>query len=79
MPVVPVIETTERSTRIVAVAVTAAALFAIGYLGYSVWASRQARGRINHDAHLAGALAGLAFVALVDPQRFAGALLRWLS
>ncbi len=42
-------------------------LFAVGYLAYTWYASRQARGNINHDAHFSGALAGLAFVALFDP------------
>ena len=44
-----------------------APLFAFAYLGYTYYAARQARGRINHDAHLAGALAGAAFVAFTDP------------
>jgi membrane associated rhomboid family serine protease len=43
-------------------------LFAAGYLGYSIWASKQNKGRINHDAHLAGALTGIAFVAITDPR-----------
>ncbi len=42
-------------------------LFALGYLAYTWYASRQARGNINHDAHFSGALAGMAFVALFDP------------
>ena len=49
-----------------------APLFALGYLAYTFYAARQQRGRINHDAHFDGALAGLAFVAVTDP----GALLR---
>jgi membrane associated rhomboid family serine protease len=44
-----------------------APLFAIGYLAYTFYAARAQRGRINHDAHFDGALAGLAFVALTDP------------
>ncbi len=47
-----------------------AALFAVGYVAYSYWASTQSRGQINHDAHLCGALSGLAFVATTDPAAF---------
>ncbi len=51
-----------------------APLFAVAYLGYTWFASRRAAGRINHDAHLSGALAGIAFVALTDPQAIGRAL-----
>jgi membrane associated rhomboid family serine protease len=51
-----------------------APLFAVGYLGYSYWSSRQNRGRINHDAHLGGALVGLAFVAISDPGAWVRAI-----
>jgi membrane associated rhomboid family serine protease len=47
-----------------------APLFAVGYLAYSYYSARQARGRINHDAHLGGALTGLAFVAFTDPRAY---------
>jgi membrane associated rhomboid family serine protease len=43
-----------------------APVFALCYLAYSWWAARQARGRVNHDAHIAGAVAGVAFVAVTD-------------
>jgi membrane associated rhomboid family serine protease len=51
-----------------------APLFAVGYLALSYYSARNPRGRINHDAHLAGALSGLAFVALTDPRSLEGVL-----
>jgi membrane associated rhomboid family serine protease len=51
-----------------------APLFAIGYLAYTWWASKHPHGRINHDAHLGGALTGLAFVALTEPGAYANLL-----
>ncbi len=47
-----------------------AMVFAFLYVGYSWWASKKANDRINHDAHLCGALSGLAFVATTDPGAF---------
>ena len=47
-----------------------APLFAVLYLAYSWWQSRQNRGRINHDAHIGGAITGLGFVALFDPGAY---------
>lgn len=55
-----------------------APLFAVGYVAYSWYSARQARGRINHDAHLGGALFGLLFVLVTDPAAF-GQLLRWIG
>lgn len=56
-----------------------APLFAVAYLAYTWYASHRSRTRINHDAHLSGALAGIAYVAFTDPdtlrrawQHFAG-------
>jgi membrane associated rhomboid family serine protease len=51
-----------------------APLFAVAYVGYSWWSAKQARGRINHDAHLGGALFGLLFVLLTEPAAFSRAL-----
>jgi len=54
-----------------------APLFAVVYLAYSVWASKHGSGRVNHDAHIGGAVAGVVFVLLVDPQAAAAAW-RWV-
>jgi membrane associated rhomboid family serine protease len=55
-----------------------APLFAVAYVAYSWYSSRQARGRINHDAHLGGALFGLLFVLVTDPAAVSQ-LFAWLQ
>jgi membrane associated rhomboid family serine protease len=47
-----------------------APLFAVGYLAFSWYSSRTHRCQINHDAHIFGALTGLAFVLVTDPTTF---------
>jgi len=49
-----------------------APLFAVGYLAYSWYQSRQNVGRINHDAHIGGAITGLLFVAVFDRGAYQG-------
>jgi len=55
-----------------------APLFAVGYLAYSWYSSRTPRGNINHDAHIFGALTGLAFVLVTDPTAFTAAVRSWI-
>ena len=61
----------ERSISLLFIPICVPApVFAVLYLAYSWWQSRASRGRINHDAHLGGALVGLLFVAIVDPSAY---------
>ena len=56
-----------------------APLFALGFLAYSVIASRARIGRLNHDAHIAGAIAGVAYMAVTEPGSLERALATWLA
>ena len=42
-------------------------LFAFGYLGYSYYQSKKGDSNIGHDAHLYGALFGLAYMLVIHP------------
>jgi membrane associated rhomboid family serine protease len=43
-------------------------VFGFLYLAYSMYASKQEQGKVNHEAHIAGAVYGLVFMALAQPQ-----------
>lgn len=45
-----------------------AILFAVLYVGLSIWASQREVGRVAHEAHLGGALGGLALTILLYPR-----------
>jgi membrane associated rhomboid family serine protease len=51
-----------------------APLFGVGYLAYTWYAARNPHGRINHDAHLGGAIVGLVYVALIAPGAYGNLL-----
>lgn len=61
----------DRSLFIIPIPVPIPApLFGVGYLAYTWYAARNPHGRINHDAHLGGALTGLVYVALLEPSAY---------
>ena len=43
---------------------------AIAFLAYSWFASKKAGSKINHDAHLYGALSGLLYILVIDHQAY---------
>ncbi len=43
-------------------------VFAILYLAYSMYESKQERGKINHEAHLAGAIWGMVYLVIFVPN-----------
>ncbi|MCH8568550.1 MAG: rhomboid family intramembrane serine protease [Balneolales bacterium] len=45
-----------------------AVFFGFAFIGYSFWAHRKASDQINHEAHIAGAVAGLLYVILIVPR-----------
>jgi len=45
-------------------------IFAILYLFYSMYQSKQARGKINHEAHVAGAIWGIVYLLIFVPNTF---------
>lgn len=56
-----------------------APIFAVAYLAFSVFGSTSQLGRVNHDAHLAGALAGILFILVSEPGAFDQALAVWFG
>ena len=43
-------------------------VFAFAYLFYSMYESKKERGKINHEAHIAGALWGILYLVLFVPN-----------
>jgi membrane associated rhomboid family serine protease len=54
-----------------------AALYAVGYMAYSMYAGHRGGDRINHAAHIAGALCGLLWIAICLPDAYPALLARW--
>jgi membrane associated rhomboid family serine protease len=45
-----------------------AIVFAVLYVAYSFWADKRRRDNVNHSAHLAGALWGILFLLILQPN-----------
>ena len=45
-----------------------ALLFGVLFIAYSIYESKQDRGQINHEAHIAGALSGMAYMLIFVPN-----------
>jgi membrane associated rhomboid family serine protease len=56
------------TTIIVFVLPMPAILYAVLYLGYTIYMDRQRAGRINHSAHLWGAIYGVVVTGLIEPR-----------
>jgi len=56
-----------------------ALLYAVGYVAYSIYSSRHRSGdRINHDAHLGGAVCGMIWIGICVPGAHTALLSRWI-
>lgn len=56
------------ATILVFVVPVPAILFAVVYLGYTIYMDRRRTDRINHSAHLWGAIYGILFTIAVEPR-----------
>jgi membrane associated rhomboid family serine protease len=45
-----------------------AILYGVFFVGYSYWMDRHGRDNTNHSAHLSGAIYGVLFILLMEPQ-----------
>lgn len=47
-----------------------AIVFGIGFLLYSFIESKRNKGKVNHDAHIAGSIAGILYILVASPRYF---------
>lgn len=56
-----------------------AIIFGIGYMWYSIYMSKKGTDNVNHDAHLWGALFGVAFIFINMPEQVLGFVQRLMD
>jgi membrane associated rhomboid family serine protease len=56
-----------------------AIVFGIGYMWYSIYMSKKGTDNVNHDAHLWGALFGIAFIFINMPEQVLGFIQRLMD